>query len=521
MNIKISSNSGFYLVVVFLLFGFALWIKMPYVSELADLLWAEDGNIFISQAYTLGVKSILIPYAGYLHVYPRILALFVPLFGLQSAPLILFFGWLSAVIFSGFILIRSLNESGIGRYIALTFAILIFLQPSSGEVYFNITNAQWFLGFALGTYFILNDKPHHDYFDALVLPILLLTGPFCIFLLPVVLVKYFLFDDFRKWSWRLAFLVICSLVQFLVLISSERSADGGLSFAFKSWLDAVYIFVTFGGGEKAFPIAIIFWGAFLTQIYAVDFHHDKWAKKSILLICYGLAVYVASLLSIRPVPNICSPVGGCSRYFWIPYATLFAAFAILSRGNKLLQFAATYIFGIICLIYVNFPRIERSASDFSAYVEYALIKRNVVIRLNPISENSNDVWKIDGNIVGGVKSDFVSKKIVFNSDGILISDQIDVLFVVFKKPDFCSKYSFVGVSVDVEREKPGQSQIFWSKDQFHGFGDKNSRTRYYVAGRVEVDFVFPNSNDSSFIKFVSTRDNTPHHIHDINIYCFG
>ena len=38
------------------------------------MFWAEDGHIFFSEAYNLGLTSFITTYAGYLHTIPRIIA---------------------------------------------------------------------------------------------------------------------------------------------------------------------------------------------------------------------------------------------------------------------------------------------------------------------------------------------------------------------------------------------------------------------------------------------------------------
>jgi hypothetical protein len=40
--------------------------------------WAEDGYFF-ERNYTLGLKAIFLPYAGYLHLVPRLIAVFASL----------------------------------------------------------------------------------------------------------------------------------------------------------------------------------------------------------------------------------------------------------------------------------------------------------------------------------------------------------------------------------------------------------------------------------------------------------
>lgn len=52
-----------------------LELRFAAPGPIAQYLWAEDGSIFINQAHTLGLAALWQPYAGYLHLYPRLVAL--------------------------------------------------------------------------------------------------------------------------------------------------------------------------------------------------------------------------------------------------------------------------------------------------------------------------------------------------------------------------------------------------------------------------------------------------------------
>src|SRR5258708_1828976 len=56
---------------------FALLIAFARMPDrvIYGFLWGEDGKIFLKQAYDLGARSIITPYAQYLHVIPRLIAL--------------------------------------------------------------------------------------------------------------------------------------------------------------------------------------------------------------------------------------------------------------------------------------------------------------------------------------------------------------------------------------------------------------------------------------------------------------
>lgn len=48
------------------------FLRLPPVAR--DTMWAEDGTIFLEDAASHGPRSLLEPYAGYLHFLPRVLA---------------------------------------------------------------------------------------------------------------------------------------------------------------------------------------------------------------------------------------------------------------------------------------------------------------------------------------------------------------------------------------------------------------------------------------------------------------
>src|SRR3954467_4485450 len=50
--------------------------------------YAEDGTVFYSEAYSLGLHALVLPRSGYFHTVPRLVVLFDQLFPLVWAPLI-------------------------------------------------------------------------------------------------------------------------------------------------------------------------------------------------------------------------------------------------------------------------------------------------------------------------------------------------------------------------------------------------------------------------------------------------
>ena len=117
--------------------------------------WAEDGTIFIQQGIFGGWKSIIIPYAGYFHVIPRLVTLLAIHAGLQvsqNLSLVPLFMNLAAIAISGFCISFVANP----RFTWLApipyrvlIALLVVGMPGIYETLGNITNIQWFLGYYL------------------------------------------------------------------------------------------------------------------------------------------------------------------------------------------------------------------------------------------------------------------------------------------------------------------------------------------------------------------------------------
>ena len=187
-------------LVFFILVSAVLLIRIGDINFLdGRYLWAEDGNIFINQALSLRLDSILNPYAGYIHLYPRLVSLFVVQFDLSFLPTVFFLAWISAVLFSSFVVFQWLYKQTKSMMTSMIIPLLILLQPHSGETFFNITNAQWFLPLALIV--LLIDKDYQvSYKNFFVLIILGLTGPFSILVLPVLFLNIVLKKDLKQVS---------------------------------------------------------------------------------------------------------------------------------------------------------------------------------------------------------------------------------------------------------------------------------------------------------------------------------
>ena len=139
--------------------------------------WAEDGTIFYAQAYNLGIaKSLVLPYSGYLHMLPRLVAGLSQFVSLNSAPLLFNSVAIFCQIIPVLIFCSKRFESVIYSCQLRLFISGVYLcLPNCVEIHSNLTNSHWFLILSCLIILLsrLDNTKHWSIFDALMF---LITG---------------------------------------------------------------------------------------------------------------------------------------------------------------------------------------------------------------------------------------------------------------------------------------------------------------------------------------------------------
>ena len=182
------------------------------------LIWAEDGRDFLSAAYVSGIGSTLFePYAGYIHVVPRLASEFVATF----APLDQVGYWintLGALVWSGAAVVTFVFTRGRLRMPlrVLAWLFVLILPIGSMEVATNIANAHWFLDFAvLMVFFSRSGSTARIVLGSVVAVAAATSDPLSIIVLPLVLVRLALIPKLRENIVSIAF--VAALVLQLVI----------------------------------------------------------------------------------------------------------------------------------------------------------------------------------------------------------------------------------------------------------------------------------------------------------------
>ncbi len=143
--------------------------------------WAEDGAVFFSEQFVVGIRAILDPYAGYLHLVPRLTAGLASSFSAVEAP----------AIYAGASVIVTIWAAATVATARLPHAwvmgAMLLLPPHAGEIFGTITNAQWVMAPALAM-IVATPSPNGRAARINQLAFAVasgLSGPFSIFLVPV------------------------------------------------------------------------------------------------------------------------------------------------------------------------------------------------------------------------------------------------------------------------------------------------------------------------------------------------
>jgi hypothetical protein len=472
-------------------------------------LWAEDGNVFINQVHELGMYSLWTPYAGYLHIYPRLIMLFGSFFDLKSQVDISLWAWFLAYFFMIFTIISAAYRFRLSILSICALVAVISLQPNTGEVFFNITNAQWMLGAALSIYVFAFEDQRPTLLHCFVLSILCLTGPFSIMIFPIVLINNFFKKTIEQNIITIFIIFIGALIQILILLNSGRIATGLVSHDLMLWFHALFSMLLFRLHEKnlAIIVGIFFWILFVVAL--VFAYRDKSIEAinryrvSILFLMAAIINIVAALYALKSDLNTVITSDEACRFNWIPCTLIFISAIIVSTDLKKLRFLMIICIGTICIFLIK--PIDRLDLQFPSYANFSKYER-VIIPINP-QVSSYPGFSIDSSSIQEDSKLNISEKsieyILIDKNGqtldnlkpSAIIDPQD-LILMSKERIECQNASDVGVDIEMNH-KEGWIQFFWSESRKIS---TQSLSRFYPSGRIKAQFAFPNKKGGAYIQ---------------------
>jgi hypothetical protein len=372
--------------VLGLLFASVLFVRCP-ATILHPGFWGEDGPIWYVDAYTAGWHSLFFPQIGYLGTSSRLVAL-----AAQGLPLL----WAPALFAIAALLIQSLTATFLvsarmstvlpslwGR---LLLAFIYVALPNSFETHLNLTNAQWHL--AILAFFVVVSRPAESRVgragDLVALALSGLSGPFCMFLMPIAIWQLHENRDAAQVQ-RAAVVAITCIIQtgFLVAtVGDTRSAAPlGASASTLARISVVQILLggllgvrmmsrlahlaPFNSDEAVIAIALV--GLVLCAV-------GLWRGPAVLrkAALYGGLVLVAALW--RPQVSLTEPqwplmanLGVGQRYYLLPIlvwiAVVLALAADRSRGLRCI--GAVLVLLLVGGVAVDWSYPRLPATDFS------------------------------------------------------------------------------------------------------------------------------------------------------------
>lgn len=308
----------------------------------APYLVAEDGSIFIEDNLTHGIGALFVPYAGYLHVFPRLIAWLGGVFPLESQPAALV--WITLGLLSVTLYLIGSWTSWAER---MAVAAFLTFAPMGGYLMYSPTNLHWFTGLALAL-LAAHPAPRPASVSGQVSLILMaavaaLSGPFAIITLPAMI--------WRAWHSRTRFDIILALSQViaastqmavLTVTDYHPATPATAQGALLPWVAdfALGLFgkpVVWSPGQEELWGTVLAGGLLLLLTSGLFFWKGGQPGRARFVWMLAFAALFAAAGWARSEGTSRSWLGG-ERYYVIPYALIVIALATLfSSRLRLLQ----------------------------------------------------------------------------------------------------------------------------------------------------------------------------------------
>ena len=354
--------------LILFLFAYALVITRKPDAIFHAQFWAEDGKAWFADAYNFGPwRPFLLAEAGYFQTLPRIAADLSLLAPLRLAPLMLNIIAIAVHVLPVNLLILQRSAAWGGTWFRILLGATYIAIPSSPEICANITNEQWVLAFSV--FLLLVGSPLKSRagraLDVTLTLLTGLTGPFCIFLLPIAVLAAL--RRTSRWRWvPVGILAACCLVQVIgltVVSPAARTGWGVLGARFDLLVRILGGNVFLGSliganniaavpGEQAFIILVVAAAAGLTlAIFSL-------ARAPLTMKL--LALYATMLLSAAlALPSSYAPPGtgqwemiaraGALRYWFLPTLTFIWLLLYGVTGRvKILKIVSGAVLCLVC-----------------------------------------------------------------------------------------------------------------------------------------------------------------------------
>jgi hypothetical protein len=369
----------------------ALFARRPE-SWLNPQFWAEDAY-FYERAYAIGGNAFLLPYSGYFHLIPRIVAALSVQLDPRWVPA--FFVACSGVLTLYVAARTQSSRSPIPRLAASALAVV--LVPDAFEVLHNIVNIQWVLAGGL-MLLLLSDDPRrpsqyaHDFIAAVLLG---LTGPFSVMLAPLFLWRAAVRRTRASYALA-ATVVLCGAVQAwaiwrdaAVAPEAVKSASALLAVPGMRIVGALvagcFVPPDFPRAVEVSLGLLMLGGVGVLALHRGPSRAERgWLAGAILILLGG------SLFRCRHLLHDLPRAGFCERYFFHVYLGCLWLLLLSAREQRRwISISAGFLFA--WAVAINLPRLrERPLVDYrwSDYVDRIRAGEWITVPINPTG------WKL-------------------------------------------------------------------------------------------------------------------------------
>ena len=338
-----------------LLFGVAVTLIILRRPDalLNPQFWAEDGVLWYADPYNNGIlRSLLIPVAGYFQSLCRITGALAQFLPIAAAPLLFNAVAITLQALPVNVFLSSRYKE---RFPALwarsTLAFVYLALPNSSEVHANLTNAKWHL--ALLAIVVVLARPAASLgwrvFDLIVIVLCSVSGPFALFLVPVLAFEY----RYSLRSWRgllIGLLAVGAVAQGLsLLIQGEARSPVPLGASFEAFVRIVSGQVFLGAmvGVRGYAEFLSLPGArylgmvvFVLGFIAVVWGVGKGPRELRLFVVFSSLILASALAAPMATFNpelqqweVLSRPGAVGRYWLFPMLA-FACVILWTAGQR-------------------------------------------------------------------------------------------------------------------------------------------------------------------------------------------